>query len=1012
MKKTQRLLATAMTPLLILQCLLTPLSVWADTLQVQPEATDYSDGAASSSKDEDPVLNNEQQGVEVEQSTVSDDDSPSSVSSESTSDATDSAKPENDVSTAFGSVSYQTHVQDIGWQTPVSNGMTAGTTGRAKRVEALKINLLARDGSPFENDSISVQTHVSGIGWDAQPVGNGQVSGTVGQSRAIEAIKLTLSSNLSDTYDIWYRVHSANVGWLGWTSNGEPAGTQGYAYPIEAIQIKVILKNAQDAPVRGDAFKDHAQEPPTVSYRSHVSNVGWTSAVTNGNTSGFVNPRNAIEALSPGVTWYGHGGSISSRAHVSGIGWQNWSSGTIGTTGQSRSIEAVQFRLNGEISDVYDIWYRVYASELGGWLGWASNGTPAGSTAKGAAVQGIQILLVEKGGSAPGDTATHFIGATDILSGSSLCLNGKSLGSLRGKSILLGSESGSSEPLTSLSISFENQEISGSIGYSGCFEFGGWSDVVSDGAALNSKNDGRALKAVRLTLTGDLSSAYDVWYRCFDSKKGWLGWTCNGADAGATISGSFLTAVEVRIVSKGSNAPGLTDSAFVSDTSTDSPHVVYQAHSANRGWSPSVLDGQNAGTTGKSLSLQALNVSLSGVDDDSLIEARAHVANIGWQEWRSAGYVGTVGQGLAIQALELRLNGSLANQYDIYYRVHSAGYGWLGWAKNGDSAGTTGLNIQIEAVQIKLIAKDGNPGASSAPAFISAPTLTLQAHVATLGWMNPVGNGGVAGTTGRSLAIEALKLNVSSSASGGIEYSAHVQDVGWQSWASNGDIAGTVGRAKRIEAIKIRLTGDLSNYFDVWYRAYCQDFGWLDWTSNGQPAGTSKIGYRIESVQVTIVPKGAGAPGSTGRPYTDQPLLPADMMAMFNRANRYSSNTNWLIMVDRQACRLGVFRGQRGSWSYAQYWTCSTGAPSTPTPTGEYSVTGKGYSFGHGYTCYYYTQFYGDYLFHSIPYYQGTFNPMDSRMGMHISQGCVRLPIDRAKWIWDNVPLATKVVIY
>lgn len=1012
MKKTQRLLATAMTPLLILQCLLTPLSVWADTLQVQPEATDYSDGAASSSKDEDPVLNNEQQGVEVEQSTVSDDDSPSSVSSESTSNATDSAKPENDVSTAFGSVSYQTHVQDIGWQTPVSNGMTAGTTGRAKRVEALKINLLARDGSPFENDSISVQTHVSGIGWDAQPVGNGQVSGTVGQSRAIEAIKLTLSSNLSDTYDIWYRVHSANVGWLGWTSNGEPAGTQGYAYPIEAIQIKVILKNAQDAPVRGDAFKDHAQEPPTVSYRSHVSNVGWTSAVTNGNTSGFVNPRNAIEALSPGVTWYGHGGSISSRAHVSGIGWQNWSSGTIGTTGQSRSIEAVQFRLNGEISDVYDIWYRVYASELGGWLGWASNGTPAGSTAKGAAVQGIQILLVEKGGSAPGDTATHFIGATDILSGSSLCLNGKSLGSLRGKSILLGSESGSSEPLTSLSISFENQEISGSIGYSGCFEFGGWSDVVSDGAALNSKNDGRALKAVRLTLTGDLSSAYDVWYRCFDSKKGWLGWTCNGADAGATISGSFLTAVEVRIVSKGSNAPGLTDSAFVSDTSTDSPHVVYQAHSANRGWSPSVLDGQNAGTTGKSLSLQALNVSLSGVDDDSLIEARAHVANIGWQEWRSAGYVGTVGQGLAIQALELRLNGSLANQYDIYYRVHSAGYGWLGWAKNGDSAGTTGLNIQIEAVQIKLIAKDGNPGASSAPAFISAPTLTLQAHVATLGWMNPVGNGGVAGTTGRSLAIEALKLNVSSSASGGIEYSAHVQDVGWQSWASNGDIAGTVGRAKRIEAIKIRLTGDLSNYFDVWYRAYCQDFGWLDWTSNGQPAGTSKIGYRIESVQVTIVPKGAGAPGSTGRPYTDQPLLPADMMAMFNRANRYSSNTNWLIMVDRQACRLGVFRGQRGSWSYAQYWTCSTGAPSTPTPTGEYSVTGKGYSFGHGYTCYYYTQFYGDYLFHSIPYYQGTFNPMDSRMGMHISQGCVRLPIDRAKWIWDNVPLATKVVIY
>lgn len=487
MKKVQRRLAVTMASLLIIECLLTPLSLWGDSLPGKVESFVSPDYATIGSKDEGSVINDEEQSGVDDRSTAPDVDSVSSVSDECGSAATDSTNSEKGSSAEFGSIAYQAHVQDIGWQDVVSDGMTAGTTGRAKRVEALKINLLARDGSPFENDSISVQTHVSGIGWDAQPVGNGQVSGTVGQSRAIEAIKLTLSSNLSDTYDIWYRVHSANVGWLGWTSNGEPAGTQGYAYPIEAIQIKVILKNAQDAPARGDAFKDHAQEPPTVSYRSHISNVGWTSAVTNGNTSGFVNPGNAIEALSPGVTWYGHGGSISSRAHVSGIGWQNWSSGTIGTTGQSRSIEAVQFRLNGEISDVYDIWYRVYTSELGGWLGWASNGTPAGSTAKGAAVQGIQILLVEKGGSAPGDTATHFIGATDILSGSSLCLNGKSLGSLRGKSILLGSESGSSEPLTSLSISFENQEISGSIGYSGRFEFGGWSDAVSDGAALNSK---------------------------------------------------------------------------------------------------------------------------------------------------------------------------------------------------------------------------------------------------------------------------------------------------------------------------------------------------------------------------------------------------------------------------------------------------------------------------------------------------------------------------------------------
>lgn len=268
-------------------------------------------------------------------------------------------------------------------------------------------------------------------------MGNGQTSGTVGQSRAIEAIKLSLSGGLSDSYDIWYRVHSANVGWLGWASNGEPAGTQGYAYQIEAIQIKVLPKNAQDAPARGDAFRDHSQEPPTVSYRSHISNVGWMGVVADGKTSGSLTQEMqsrhcrlvligmATEALFPLAR--------TSLALLAKLVFRYCC-----TTGQSRSVESVQFKLNDEISATYDIWYRVYASKLGGWLGWTSNGSPAGSVGKGAAIQGIQVMLVEKGCSAPGDTANHFIGATDVLSGSSYGLNGNSLGTVQGKTIFNG----------------------------------------------------------------------------------------------------------------------------------------------------------------------------------------------------------------------------------------------------------------------------------------------------------------------------------------------------------------------------------------------------------------------------------------------------------------------------------------------------------------------------------------------------------------------------------------------
>lgn len=103
--------------------------------------------------------------------------------------------------------------------------------------------------------------------------------------------------------------------------------------------------------------------------------------------------------------------------------------------------------------------------------------------------------------------------------------------------------------------------------------------------------------------------------------------------------------------------------------------------------------------------------------------------------------------------------------------------------------------------------------------------------------------------------------------------------------------------------------------------------------------------------------------------------LPADQQAMYNRAQWYNSNTDWLILTDTVGCRTGIFRGSRGNWKLWSFWQCAPGKNESPTVLGEYSVYGKGLSFGHGYTCWYYTQFYGDYLFHTQPCYTGTFNP-------------------------------------
>ena len=58
-----------------------------------------------------------------------------------------------------------------------------------------------------------------------------------------------------------------------------------------------------------------------------------------------------------------------------------------------------------------------------------------------------------------------------------------------------------------------------------------------------------------------------------------------------------------------------------------------------------------------------------------------------------------------LEAIRIRLTGEAAEKYDIYYRVHCQDYGWLGWAKNGEKAGSEGYSRRMEAIEVKLVTK-------------------------------------------------------------------------------------------------------------------------------------------------------------------------------------------------------------------------------------------------------------------------------------------------------------------
>jgi uncharacterized protein YjdB len=162
-------------------------------------------------------------------------------------------------------IEYEGQVQSIGWQAPVTTigdqqdittVAEAGTVGKSLRVEALKIT-----GTNLPSGaSITYQSQVQGIGWQAPVTTTGNTaidsaaeSGTDGKGLRDEAIKITL--NGMPGYGIKYQVHVQNIGWMDSveTDNGTDitaaaiAGTVGKGLRIEAVRIELVKTDAEKA---------------------------------------------------------------------------------------------------------------------------------------------------------------------------------------------------------------------------------------------------------------------------------------------------------------------------------------------------------------------------------------------------------------------------------------------------------------------------------------------------------------------------------------------------------------------------------------------------------------------------------------------------------------------------------------------------------------------------------------------------------------------------------------------
>lgn len=126
---------------------------------------------------------------------------------------------------------------------------------------------------------------------------------------------------------LWYRAHVSGKGWMD-AVNGGTAGTVGQNRALEAIKIdmrKLDFKIKARAHIQNIGLKDFG-------YIKHDTVIG---------TTGKGLQMEAIELIAEGL----NGKKLQTRVHIQDIGWTRWTSGMIGTVGMNKKIEAIEIRL-------------------------------------------------------------------------------------------------------------------------------------------------------------------------------------------------------------------------------------------------------------------------------------------------------------------------------------------------------------------------------------------------------------------------------------------------------------------------------------------------------------------------------------------------------------------------------------------------------------------------------------------------------------------------------------------
>lgn len=426
-----------------------------------------------------------------------------------------------------------------------------------------------------------------------------------------------------------------------------------------------------------------------IKYQAHIQTYGWLKEVNENEIAGTTGQFKRMEGLKISLDNSEYEGSITYQAHIQTYGWLKWvENGELaGTTGQFKRMEAIKINLTGELAEHYSVYYRAHIQTYG-WLDWVKDGELAGTTGLFKRMEAIQIKLVPKD--------------NNDLTASYTIHNGDGWGQYVNNGEVAGT-TGQFKRIDLLKIKLNNNtNYSGGINYQTYATNKGWLPAVNENE--ESGFNGKTLETVKISLTGDFADHFNVFYRVHVSTIGWMDWTSNGAPAGSIGYYYKIEAIEIKILPKHDTSISTSGISYKEHGNK----VLYSTYVQGGIWQDFVSSGLS-GTERQGKRAEAFKIKLDAGPTGNIIY-KTYIAKRGWSsEVKNGEMSGTMNLSRKLEAISIKLDGKMEENFDIYYRVHVQTQGWLSWTKNGGYAGTLNNDRGIEGLEIKLVEKGIDP---------------------------------------------------------------------------------------------------------------------------------------------------------------------------------------------------------------------------------------------------------------------------------------------------------------